>query len=140
MILRGEKRHYNLEKRKLEFGSVLRSAPDCSETLIAYAIFTGSWKPVGCFIERAPNKALPNSFDSNVGGVEGNDNIFEHCKQKAEGDGYKLFGVDDNNCWSGDDAENSYDMYGESSKCSVSKSGNGSGKEANEDMFVYRLE
>ena len=103
-------------------------------------IFTGSWKPVGCFIERAPNKALPDSFDNNVGGIDGDDNIFEYCKQKAEAYGYKLFGADDNNCWSGDDAENSYDMYGAASKCSVSKSGNGSGSERNENMFVYRLE
>ena len=94
---------------------VLRSVPVNSLTLIANVIFTGSWKKVGYFIERAPNKALPDSFCGNVGGVEGNDNIFEYCKQKAEAYGYKLFGADDNNCWSGDDAENSYDIYGDSS-------------------------
>lgn len=84
--------------------------------------------------------ALPDSFDKSVGEIQGNDNIFEYCRAKAETFGYKVFGADDKNCWSGDDAENTYDYWGKSSKCSESKSGNGSGREINGDMFIYRFE
>ena len=84
--------------------------------------------------------ALPDAFDKKVGEIQGNDNIFEYCRAKAETSGYKLFGADNKNCWSGDNAENTYDYWGESSRCSVSKSGNGSGNDDTSDMFVYRLE
>ena len=71
---------------------------------------------------------------------KGNDAIFEYCKEKAQTFGYKIFGADDKACWSGDDAANSYDDYGKSKKCSVSKkTGNGSGKELNGDIFVYQF-
>ena len=86
----------------------------------------------------APMKALPDSIDSNVIQIQGNDNIFDYCAKKAESFDYKMFGADNKNCWVGDDAENTFDKYGASSKCSVSNSGNGSGKEINGDMFVYR--
>ena len=84
--------------------------------------------------------ALPASFDNNVDKIQGNDNVFNHCADKAKSFGYKMFGADDKNCWGGDDAEGTYNKYGESTKCSVSKSGNGSGQEINGDMFVYRYE
>lgn len=84
--------------------------------------------------------ALPDSFDNSVIEIQGSDNIFEHCRKKAESFGYKLFGADDKSCWAGDDAENTYDKYGQSSTCSVNNNGNGSGRELNGDMFVYRYE
>ena len=65
--------------------------------------------------------------------------MFEYCKAKAEQFGYQTFGVDDKDCWSGGKAEETYDDYGKSTKCSVSKTGNGSGKELNGDIFVYQL-
>lgn len=99
----------------------------------------GEWKTVGCYLNRGP-KALPQSFDNNVGSVKGNDAIFEYCKEKAEKFGYKIFGADDKTCWSGTDGMNTYNSYGESKKCSVSKkTGYGSGKELNADMFVYEF-
>lgn len=100
----------------------------------------GAWNAKGCFVNQSPTQALPDSFDNQVDGVTGNDNIFKYCAEKAETFGYNVFGVDNKNCWSGDKAETTYDDHGVSSKCSVSKTGNGSGKQLNGDMFVYRLE
>lgn len=105
-----------------------------------YIFFSGIWQHKGCFVNKAPLLALPDSFDNTVDKIQGNDNIFDYCKAKAESFGYKMFGAEDKNCWAGDDAENTYDRYGESSTCSISKSGNGSGKEINGDMFVYRFQ
>ena len=83
--------------------------------------------------------ALPELFDDQVS-VEGPNSIFEYCKEKAEAFGYKIFGADDKSCWSGDDAKSTYDKYGESKLCAFSKrTGNGSGKDANGDVFVYEL-
>ncbi|KAL9955598.1 hypothetical protein ACROYT_G036941 [Oculina patagonica] len=112
-----------------------------SETMFVYKKdASGTWQQKGCYLNKASDMALPDSFDKNVGEIQGNDNIFEYCRAKAETFGYKVFGADDKNCWSGDDAENTYDYWGESSKCFVGKSGNGSGRETNGDMFVYRFE
>ena len=44
------------------------------------------------------------------------------------------------NCWVGGDTENTYDNFDGSSKCSISKSGYGSGTALYADMFVYRYE
>ncbi|XP_078346313.1 uncharacterized protein LOC144631689 isoform X2 [Oculina patagonica] len=112
-----------------------------SETMFVYEKDAqGVWQHKGCYVNKASSLALPDSFDNNVSKIQGNDNIFDYCKAKAENFGYKMFGAEDKNCWGGDDAENTYDKYGESLTCSVSKSGNGSGKEINGDMFVYRFE
>ena len=103
-------------------------------------VYTGTWQQKGCYVNKSPLLALPDSLDNGVDKLQGNDNIFEYCKAKAESLDYKLFGADDKNCWADNDGNNTYDKYGESSTCSVSKSGNGSGKEINGDMFVYRYE
>ncbi|XP_078347947.1 lactadherin-like [Oculina patagonica] len=98
-----------------------------------------AWKAVGCYLNSGP-RALPKPFDKNVRSVSGNDAVFEYCKAKAEEFAFETFGVDDQACWSGDKAEETYDDYGKSDRCSVSqKTGNGSGKELNGDMFVYQL-
>ena len=67
--------------------------------------------------------------------------MFEYCKSEAEELGYKIFGVDDKACWSGDSAEDTYDDNGKSIKCPVTfNTGNGSGRNINGDIFVYQLE
>ena len=97
------------------------------------------WQAVGCYLNNGP-LALPEAIDDNIKSVKGNDALFEHCKAKAEAKGYQLFGVDDKACWSGDKAGDTYDDYGKSSKCLVTKkTGNGSGKDINGDVFVYQL-
>lgn len=83
--------------------------------------------------------ALPDSFGSKVSEIQGIKNKLEYCSAEAEKFKYKVFGVDDQNCWSGDEAENTYDKYGESSQCSVKK-GMGIGTQINGDIFVYILE
>ena len=99
---------------------------------------TGIWQDKGCYVNKADSLALPDPFETNVNNLQGNENIFEHCSKRAKTFGYTVFGVDDKNCWAGSDAENTYDKDGESSKCTVGKTGYGSGKEINGDMFVYR--
>ena len=72
--------------------------------------------------------------------VSGPDAIYDFCKEKAESSGYKLFGVDEKNCWSGD--ENTYNKYGGSDQCDFSKGGTGhaSGQDMYGSVFVYKLE
>ncbi|XP_078367511.1 coadhesin-like isoform X2 [Oculina patagonica] len=96
------------------------------------------WTAVGCYLNNGP-RALPKPFDNDVSRVSGNNDMFKYCKDKAETYGYETFGVYDNACWSGDKAEETYDDYGKSNNCSVSKSGNGSGNWLNGDIFVYQL-
>ena len=84
---------------------------------------------------------MPTAFSDISSNVRGNDAMFEYCKSKAEVDGYKTFGVDDKACWSGVLADETYDDNGKSIKCSVTKkTGNGSGRDINGDIFVYQLE
>ncbi|KAL9955604.1 hypothetical protein ACROYT_G036949 [Oculina patagonica] len=114
-----------------------------SGTIFVYQKEGGVWKPLDCFNNVSPQDAfaLPESFDNNVGSVTGPDAIFDYCKEKAEALGYKMFGADDKSCWSGDDAESTYNKYGESTGCTFSKkTGHGSGQDKNGDVFVYKLE
>ena len=103
-----------------------------------FRFYLDEWEAVGCYLNNGP-KALPTSFNNEVGRISGNDAMFEFCKAEAEKFGYQTFGVDDKSCRSGVKAEETYDDYGKSTKCSVSKSGNGSGRELNGDVFVYQL-
>ena len=83
--------------------------------------------------------ALPELFDDKVSSKKP-DAIFNYCKGKAEAFGYKMFGADDKSCWSGDNAKSTYKKYGESKQCDFSKkTGNGSGKSVNGNVFVYEL-
>lgn len=100
----------------------------------------GAWQPLDCFNNVSPNNAfaLPELFDNKVSAKDP-DGIFDYCKEKAEALSFKIFGVDDKNCWSGD-VENTYTKYGESKLCEFSgKTGNGSGLDKNGDVFVYKL-
>ena len=103
-------------------------------------LFLGVWKPRGCYTNKSPTLALLDSFDNNVSSVSGPDAIFDYCKAKAEANGYKMFGADDKNCWSGANPESTYNKYGASTQCSISRStGNGAGAASTGDMFVYKL-
>ena len=97
---------------------------------------------MGCYNNKSPTNALPDTFDNNVSSVSGPDAIYDHCKAKAEKLGYNLFGADDKNCWSGDDAENTYSKYGVSRECVFSKKGTGhaNGQDVHGSVFVYELE
>ena len=74
---------------------------------------------LGCYSNKSPTNALPDSFDSNVSIVKGVEAIFNYCKAKAEAFGYNMFGADNKNCWSGDNAEGTYNTYGVSNLCSI---------------------
>ena len=96
---------------------------------------------LGCYSNKSPTNALPDSFDSNVSIVKGVEAIFNYCKAKAEAFGYNMFGADNKNCWSGDNAEGTYNTYGVSNLCSINgRTGNGVGKDKYGDVFVYKLE
>ena len=105
-------------------------------------LLSGAWEKMGCYSNKSPTNALPDSFDSNVGSVSGPDAIYDYCKAKAKQLGYNLFGADDKNCWSSDDAENNYNKYGVSTQCVFSNKGTGhaNGQDVNGDVFVYRFE
>ncbi|XP_078346319.1 LOW QUALITY PROTEIN: SCO-spondin-like [Oculina patagonica] len=113
-----------------------------SETMFVYQKKGGVWQPIDCYNNVSPKDdfALPELFDNNVSSVTGPDAIFDHCKGKAEAFGYKTFGADDKSCWSGDEAERTYDKYGESKLCDFNtNTGHGSGQDKNGDVFVYNL-
>lgn len=110
------------------------------ETMFVYIKEEGEWKQKGCYINKGPILALPDSIDDTVENYQGNENIFDHCRKKAESFGYKLFGADDKTCWADKSGKNKYELYGKSSECSIGKSGKGSGRDVNGDMFVYRFE
>ena len=113
----------------------------CIHLIIYLPFHQGDWKQLGCFKNKSPTNALPVSFDNNVRSVAGPDAIFGYCKGKAEAIGYKMFGADDKDCWSGDDPENTYNKYGDSILCLFSrKTGHGSGQDKNGDVYVYKLE
>ena len=97
---------------------------------------------MGCFSNKSPTNALPDLFENNVSSVSGPDAIYDYCKAKAQRLGYNLFGADDENCWSGDDAENTYNKYGVSKECVFSKAGTGHANGQNKygNVFVYELE
>ena len=106
------------------------------DRLIRLLVFhKGEWNKKGCYINKGPILALPDSFDDTVENYQGKENILEACTKKAENSGYKVFGVDDKNCWADKSGKNKYDVYGESSECRK-----GSGSEIDGDMFVYRFE
>ena len=107
-----------------------------------FCFIEGAWQPLDCYNNVSPRDdfALPESFDNNVDSVTGPDAIFDYCKGKAEAFDYKVFGADDKSCWSGGDAEKTYNKYGESKLCDFSKkTGHGSGQDKNGDVFVYKL-
>lgn len=85
---------------------------------------------------------MPHSFDGNVSDVSGPDAIYDYCKQKAKSSGYRIFGADEKNCWSGKDAENTYNKYGGSKLCVFSNANpaHANGQDKYGNMFVYRLE
>ncbi|XP_078346432.1 neuropilin-2-like [Oculina patagonica] len=120
----------------------LRYGYGAKETMFVYEKNGGTWQPIDCYNNVSPKDefALPESFDNNVGSVTGPDAIFDYCRGKAEAFGYKMFGADDKSCWSGDDAESTYNKYGESHLCDVNrKTGHGVGKDKNGDVYVYKL-
>lgn len=60
------------------------------------------------------------------------------CQDEAKQQGVSVIGLDDKKCWSGPDAENTYDMYGNSGQCKTTKSGDSMGYYASESIFVYK--
>lgn len=112
-----------------------------SETIFVYRKNNNDvWEQLGCYSNKSPTNALPDSF-ANVSSVSGADAIYEYCKEKAETLGYTMFGADEKNCWSDDDAENNYDKYGESKLCKFSKKGTGNahGEDKYGNVFVYKM-
>lgn len=109
-----------------------------SNTVFVYEKKEDKWEPVGCYLNKAP-AAMNNAYDIDVDSISGNNAIFEHCKILAEKKGYKIFGVDNSICWTDGNAAKTYNKYGLSNDCSVSKTtGNGSGISKKDSIFVYQ--
>ena len=105
--------------------------------------FLGDLEQLGCYSNKSPTYALPDSFDDHVSSVSGADAIFNYCKTKAESSGYKIFGVDDKNCWSDNMKDYRYDKYGKSKQlCLFSNAGTGNahGQHKYGNVFVYKME
>ena len=105
--------------------------------------FQGAWEKIGCYSNKSPTNALPDSFGDIKSGSDP-DTSYDFCKGKAESLGYKIFGVDDKskNCLYGEKAEMNYNKYGTSKLCvfSKAKTGHATGKSSYGNMFVCKQE
>ena len=59
------------------------------------------------------------------------------CKDTAAQKGVTVFGLDNEKCWTGQDAANTYNMYGNSGNCNTNPLGNSMGYLEKHSMFVY---
>ena len=73
-------------------------------------IFLASYEYVGCFKDR-PDRALPIKLITAS-------NSLETCMEIAMNLGYTVFGIQNGNeCWSGSNAQSTYNKYGPSTAC-----------------------
>nr|XP_058971716.1 uncharacterized protein LOC131798070 [Pocillopora verrucosa] len=92
------------------------------------------YSSLGCFRESTPH-ALPLKLKSFRGNIDWTDmtKIVRACAQIAKERGLPVFGIQYyGECWSGLDAENTYNKYGPSGDC-----WNGVGKEGTN--YVYKI-
>ena len=76
-------------------------------------LFIGKWVPVGCY--NNIGRVLDNPYQSVKLISNAKPRLkFIACKDGAENKGYTVFGVDKSQCWTGD---NAYDTYGKSEDC-----------------------
>ena len=94
-----------------------------------------NWKAVGCYQNRG--RALGDTMRS-VGSYRNINRKLDACKETAVQTGIIVFGLDDKRCWSGQDAENTYDDYGSSGQCKANTDGNSMGYFASESVSVYK--
>ena len=111
-----------------------------SEALVAsgltkFFILTEVWKAVGCYQNRG--RALGETV-RDVGSQKGLNKKLNDCKETAGQKGITVFGLDDKICWSGQNAANTYDMFGASGQCKTNKRGNSMGYFASESIAVYK--
>jgi hypothetical protein len=91
------------------------------------------YKSLGCFTDKA-DRAIPKHLWTEIFSIFTSPAaIIRKCSVLAEKDGYKVFGVQNGNqCFSGSDAEKTYNKYGSSSKCS-----NGVGGSWANDVYSF---
>ena len=94
-----------------------------------------NWKAVGCY--QNIGRALGDSLRS-VGRYRNINKKFDACKETAIQNGMTVFGLDDKRCWSGQDAENTYDDYGSSGQCKSNKDGKSMGYFGSDSVSVYK--
>lgn len=64
---------------------------------------------------------------------------YEQCVAAANRKGVTVFGLDDTQCWTGQDAASSYDKYGSAKgKCGNTRKGLRYGFMSTETIFVYQ--
>ena len=96
--------------------------------------FSVEYNSLGCFEDRTP-RALPLLLKSFRGNIDWTDmtKTVRACSEIAKERGLPVFGISFyGECWSGLDAENTYNKYGPSGNC-----WNGVGKE--ETNYVYKI-
>lgn len=85
--------------------------------LLPFVGVTSAAKSVGCFKD-ASDRALPNFlFDFKKSKIP-----VELCEEEADARGYKLYGLENSECWAGSAGEK-YDKHGKSDKCSKGNGG-----------------
>ena len=60
------------------------------------------------------------------------------CRKTADAKGITVFGLDDKQCWTGQNAADTFNKYGNSGQCYTNKGGKSMGYFASESMSVYK--
>ena len=60
------------------------------------------------------------------------------CRKTADAKGITVFGLDDKQCWTGQNAADTFDKYGNSGQCYTNKGAKSMGYFASESMSVYK--
>ena len=81
------------------------------------------------------SRALDKSF-KRIENIPYINKKFQACVKKAVEEGITMFGIDDKNCWTSDDAEQSYFKFGTSWKCNMNGKATGLAKYLT--VSVYR--
>lgn len=63
---------------------------------------------------------------------------YDRCTKAANEQGITVFGMDDRRCWTGENAESKYDMYGKSTDCKTHQMKRTMGFTVSQTMAVYK--
>ena len=103
--------------------------------LIHFYFLLETWKAVGCY--QNTGRALADILR----GVNGKRTVSKKlnvCRKTADAKGITVFGLDDKQCWTGQNAADTFDKYGNSGQCYTNKGGKSMGYFASESMSVYK--
>ena len=103
--------------------------------LIHFYCLLETWKAAGCY--QNTGRALADILR----GVNGKRTVSKKlnvCRKTADAKGITVFGLDDKQCWTGQNAADTFNKYGNSGQCYTNKGGKSMGYFASESMSVYK--